>query len=723
MPSALGELIYTPPHPENTRIDKFRRIIAEKYKVDLPNYEAFWKWSCASPSDFWSGCWKELDIISSKGYEQALAPNSKIYPPPRWFEGARLNIAENLLRHSRPDSPLLDSPALYQACEPDPASPSNLNIRTTTQRQLRSQVAYAVEALRKRGIKEGDRIASYSANCSDNLVAFLASAAIGAIWVSCAADFAPQGVLERLQSVRPKLLFAIDGVRYNGRVHDHIGKVKEVVKGLRSSRNAEQQELEGVVIIPYCSQIGGESKSEMESDWSKWSDFLAQGKEKENGKIDFEQLDFNHPLWILFSSGTTGSPKAILHRSGGMLLQSSKEHLLHGDMSPKDVFFYYSTIGWMMWNYLITGLVSGAPLVIFDGSPLRTPSMLWSLSDQLGVTVFGTSAAYISALEKTGFVPKKEYPNLKITQVLSTGSPLRAELYSFVRDSIGDKIMLSSITGGTDICSLFGSHNVALPVYAGEIQARGLGMDVDVFDDAGKSIPPGGGSGDLVCKTPFPAQPLGFYQQSESRHFETYYAQFPGVWYHGDYVALSKNSGLQMGGRSDGIINAGGIRYGTAQIYTILENNKTTVKHLDQVSQSLVCALKTPKGDDEVAVLFLVLQTTLSEQDWSELQISIKKLIREKESARHVPKFIEQIEGVPLTLNGKLAEVPAKKSESNLAVHSNPSAKLSSFFSNQWSTTLDNQQCYLAECRCAQSIYCGRRETPTATKFIHNVIL
>lgn len=346
-----------------------------------------------------------------------------------------------------------------------------------------------------------------------------------------------------------------------------------------------------------------------------------------------------------------------------MLLQSSKEHLLHGGLSENDVFFYYSTIGWMMWNFLITGLVSGAPLVIYDGSPLRPASTLWSLSDQLGVTVFGTSAAYISALEKSGFVPKKELSNLKVRQVLSTGSPLRAELYSFVRDCIGEHIMLSSITGGTDICSLFGSHNVALPVYAGELQCRGLGMDVDVFDEAGKSIAASGQSGDLVCKTPFPAQPLGFYQQPESRHFETYYSHFSDVWYHGDYVALSPHNGLIMGGRSDNILNPGGIRFGSAQLYVILEANKAHVKHLDQVSHALVCALKTPTGDDEVVVLFLVLQDALSEEDWDALQAGIKKLIREKESPRHVPRFIVQIEGVPLTLNGKLAEVPAKKSE------------------------------------------------------------
>ncbi|UZJ53044.1 hypothetical protein CBS101457_002364 [Exobasidium rhododendri] len=687
-PSALGDLVFTPASPEKTRIEAFRRSIAARYNVELPDYPAFWRWSCQNPVSFWKECWEEVDIIASKIGDYVLDSNAKMYPPPQWFQGARLNVAENWLRHSLPSSKLLDSTALIQACEADTSSPNDFFVTTTTQRELRSQVACAVHALRKRGVTVGDRVGSYSSNCTANVVALLATAAIGAVWVSSAADFAPQGVLERMETVRPKVLFGVDGVRYNGRIHDHIGKVAEVVRGLHASHTADQQALEAVIIVPYMSQIGGGSStsgsstnSKADDDWIAWEDLLHEGIEKERGDIDFEQLDFNHPLWILFSSGTTGKPKAIQHRAGGMLLQLAKEHLLHGGMTSKDVFFQYTTPGWMMFNFLVGGLISGAPLVLFDGSPLRPASTLWALADQLGITVFGTSAAYIAALEKSGFEPRKVYPNLKVTQILSTGSPLRADLYSFVNIAIGENILVGSITGGTDICSLFAGHNVALPVYAGEIQARNLGMNVDVFDDSGNSILPGEGSGDLVCKTPFPAQPLCFFgKDTETRHFETYYSQFPNVWYHGDYVAISRHEGLVMLGRSDGILNPSGIRFGSSEIYEVLEDRKAGDDILGQISHSLVCSLKTPKGDDEVVVLFLVLKGVISEEAWLELQNTVKKSIREKRSARHVPAYIVQIEGVPLTLNGKLAEVPAKKiingtplSNINRATLQNPS--------------------------------------------------
>lgn len=668
-PSELSELIYTPSQPEKSRIEVFRRHVASKYNISLPDYESFWQWSVENPVHFWKECWDEVDIISSKQSNHVLDSDAKMYDtktnsPPLWFKDARLNISENLLRHSSSSSsPLLDSPALIQACEPDPLSPTNFHLQTTTQRQLRSQVACAVHALRKRGIKRGDRIASYSSNCTSTVVAMLATAALGAIWVSSAADFAPQGVLDRLESIRPKVLFGVDGVRYNGRIHDHIEKVKEVVRGLAASRSKEEQDLEAVVIIPYLSQIGSKSKDAtvLEDDWIGWDALINEGKEKQDGQIEFEQLDFNHPLWILFSSGTTGKPKAILHRAGGMLLQLAKEHLLHGGMTEKDVFFQYTTPGWMMWNFLIAGLYTGASLVLFDGSPLHPASILWSLSDQLGITIFGTSAAYLSALEKSGYRPIKEFPLLKVGQILSTGSPLRADLYSFIRDAIGVGL-IGSITGGSDICSLFAGVNVALPVRAGEVQARNLGMNIDVFDENGHSVK-AGVAGDLVCKTPFPAQPLSFYGQSETRHFETYYSHFPNVWYHGDYVTLSKNNGLVMLGRSDGILNPGGIRFGSSEIYDVLEGGKD-IGQIGHISQSLVCSLKTSKGDDEVVVLFLVLKMPLSESEWTGLESTLRKLIREKRSARHVPKFIVEIEGVPLTLNGKLAEVPAKKSKS-----------------------------------------------------------
>lgn len=660
----LGQLVYSPKAPQDTRIARFRNKISSQYNISLPDYHSFWQWSCAHPAEFWMACWEEVDIIASQKADRALAGKPAIYPPPTWFPGAKLNVAENLLRFSREGTreDLLQRPALLQVAEPDPDAPENFHVRPILQGELRKQVAQAVKALRSRGVKVGDRVASYSSNCSANVIAFLATAAIGAIWVSSAADFAPEGVLERLQTVRPKVLFAVDGVRYNGRTHDHLSKVTEVVQGLQKKALPEDQDLDAVVIIPYLEEIGATSPR-TPNKFTSWSAFLEEGAAGKEGEIDFEQLDFNHPLWILFSSGTTGKPKAIMHRAGGMLLQLAKEHLLHAGMTPDDVFLYFTTPGWMMWNYLVTGLITGAPLVLYDGSPLRPASTLWRLADQLNITIFGTSAAYLSALEKSKYIPRQEFPHLAIRQVLSTGSPLRADLYPWIMQAVGPDTIIGSITGGTDICSLFAGVNVELPVYAGEIQARNLGMDVDVFDDDGNPLPPGTGSGNLVCKTAFPAQPLGLFAQPEQRHFDTYYAQVQGVWYHGDFVSLSLHGGLVMLGRSDGILNAGGIRFGSSEIYDVLEKDRTadSASPLQKAEAWLVCALKTPKGDDEVVVLFMVVKDSCSQDEWTSMQSHAKNLIRQKRSARHVPRFVYRISGVPLTLNNKLAEVPAKK--------------------------------------------------------------
>lgn len=435
-----GKLVYSPrDDPSGTRIALFRRRVAATHGIVLDDYHAFWAWSCAHPSAFWEACWDEVGIRASQQAKAALASPAAaaaadpkattppIYPPPRWFEGARLNYAENLLRHTEAGSSGstgvksdgLDSAALLQTAEADPAAPDSFHIRTFTRRELRRQVGHATRALRVRGVKQGDRVASYGSNCAANVVAFLASAAIGAIWSSCAADFAPSGVLERLKTVRPKVLFAVDGVRYNGRVHDHLSKLDEVISALQADCPPDEQSLEGVVLVQYLDDIGAKSPPVPEG-CTSWNAFLQEGMPNDGedaSHIDFAQLDFNHPLWILFSSGTTGTPKAIVHRAGGMLLQSAKEHFLHGGMTEDDVFFYHSTPGWMMWNYLVSGLQTGATLVLFDGSPLRPASTLWNLAQQVRMTVFGTSAAYIAALEKSGFVPRKTYPTLAVKQV------------------------------------------------------------------------------------------------------------------------------------------------------------------------------------------------------------------------------------------------------------------------------------------------------------------
>ncbi|PWN50548.1 putative acetoacetyl-CoA synthetase [Violaceomyces palustris] len=677
-----GSIVWEPSKPEETRMERFRKRINEDFKLRLEDYHQLWRWSCENPSEFWQSVWDETGVISSQKAEQALPKGAPIYPPPKWFQGSRLNFAENLLRHK--DS---DRVALIESTEVDTKT-GKLAERSVTYRELNQQVSKVARALRKRGVKVNDCVASYSSNCIDNLVAFLACSSIGAVWTSAAADFGPEGVLERLRTVRPKVLFSVNAVRYNGKVHDHVAKLAAVVEGLEKDRPKDEQALEAVVVIPYVDdhpaphEFGGGL-------WQTWQGLMDEGQAPDD-RIEFEQLDFNHPLWILFSSGTTGKPKAITHRAGGMLIQLSKEHMIHGGMTEDDVFFQHTTTGWMMWNFLIAGLVTGATLVLYDGSPLKPPGVLWDLAEKHGVTVFGTSAAYLGALEKSGYVPKENH-KLKVKQILSTGSPLRAELYPFILEKIGSDILIGSVTGGTDLCSLFAGHNVCLPVRAGEIQARNLGMDMDVFDDHGRPVARGE-EGDLVCKTPFPAQPLGFWKQPEQKYFESYYSQFPGVWYHGDYVSLSQSGGLVMLGRSDGILNPGGIRFGSSEIYELLESNAEATTGgggegggggLEDVVDSLVVALKTPKGDDEAVVLFLVVRpgskSDASEQGFNELSKRIADLVRTKRSARHVPKFCRKVHGCPKTLNGKRVEVPVKKlingadlSTINLATLSNP---------------------------------------------------
>ncbi|CAD6897799.1 unnamed protein product [Tilletia controversa] len=641
-------------------MDQFRARVEAKHGPGIAqDYHSLWKWSCSRPNLFWAQVWDEVGIIASKKYDQVLPPNAPIYPPPRWFEGARLNIAENLLERHRKSTGI----ALIECAEAAPGSePSFTTLQTLTFSQLRSRVAQAAGALRKRGVTKNDCVAVYGANCVVTTIAFLAASSIGAVFVSAAADFAEAGTLERLRTVRPKVLFGVNAVRYNGKILDHVAKVEGVVKGLEADRSEDEQPLELTVLADLVPEhsVSADQACSTRNGWTSFDDFLKEGQEFST--IEYEQLDFNHPVWILFSSGTTGAPKAITHRAGGMLIQLAKEHLIHGGLSEKDVFFQYTTPGWMMMNFAWGALIAGCPLILYDGSPLKPASVLWEMASQHGVTVFGTSASYLSALNKSGYRPKDHFNNLKVRQILSTGSPLRADLYPWILEAIGSDILIGSITGGTDICSLFAGHNEALPVRAGELQARNLGMDVDVFDDAGKSVGLGN-EGDLVCKTPFPAQPLGFWRQPESKYKDSYYSQFPGVWFHGDFCMLSEDQGLVMLGRSDGILNPGGIRFGSSEIYETLEkaSDDPSLSFLDSIEDSLVVALKTTKGDDEVVVLFLVLRSGEDEASFDALATQVKTLIRARRSARHVPAFVYQVSGVPKTLNGKRVEVPVKK--------------------------------------------------------------
>lgn len=668
-----GRQVWTPPEGPK-RMDSFRERINAEHGVDLKNYADLHKWSVDEVGKFWQAVWDEMSVVASEKASHPVAENAPMFPPAEWFVGARLNFAENILHFGK------DEDVAVIAC-----TEREDDTQRTTYGDLRKQVAQAGHALRSLGIKPGDTVASYSGNTCENLVAFLAASAVGAVWTSVPPDFGTAGVLERFTTVRPRVIFSTNQVLYNGKLHDHIGKLNATIEGLlalqdESSHDRKEDEpqskrarfeaagskLEHIIIAPYSGTHpdrdarpngvdGANDKHGLQR--HTWSDFLQMGASDE--PFVFEQLDFNQPLWILFSSGTTGTPKAITHRAGGMLLQLGKEHLLHGGLSRDDVVFQHTTIGWMMWNWLLGALLGGCPIVLYDGSPVYPTGVLWEMAARLGVTVFGTSAAYLSIIERRAFVPTELYDQLKVRMILSTGSPLRAELYPFAEKLVGRPVMVGSITGGSDLCSLFSAHNEALPVYAGETQCLGLGMDVDVFDAQGRSVP-NMVEGDLVCKTPFPAQPIGFWHQPNERYRDSYYVQYPGVWYHGDLVMRTDHGGLVMLGRSDGILNPNGIRFGSADIYDVLESSEATdpSSPLSHVSDSLVVGLKTPAKDDEVVVLFLVVS---DDADWSAIEAQSKSLIRQQRSARHVPAYVRRVQGCPKTLNGKRVEVPVKK--------------------------------------------------------------
>lgn len=680
-----------------TRVGHLIAYIRAVHRVPLSSYHTLWQWSVDHPALFWESVWDLVGIVSSQPWAASAAgpatalhqpgrtDGSKppLWPPPLWFCGSKLNVAENLLRYCAPGRPARNKVAVVSASEGRPGPAGDV---TYTRAELWANVGSVAQALHALGVQPGDRVASYAINIGANLVAFLAASAVGAIWVSAAADLAPDAVLERLSTVRPKVLFTVTAAPYGGKLHDHLSKVDNVVGRLVALPPPEKQtqgqgladippglssspedKLETVILMEDVKMSHSLAESARERDgrdgirYLAWDAVLASSPFGAEDSIQFAQLEFNFPLWILFSSGTTGLPKAIVHRAGGMLLQLAKEHMLQGDLCESDVFHYYTSVGWMMWNWSVCALFTGATVVLYNGHPLAPTGTLWDLASRLGITVFGTSAAYLSALATAGYQPRKLHSGLKVHTILSTASPLRADLYPWILDSIGD-VLIGSISGGTDICCAFGAQCPALPMYAGEVQCRGLAMDVQVDDGTGKDLPPGR-EGDLVCRTVFPSQPLGFWNQPWQRYFDAYYAETPGSWHHGDFVLLTEHAGLVMRGRSDGVLNPHGVRFGSSDLYDVLDGANTGI--VRAINDSLAVGLRTPLGDDEVVVLLLDVSPAVvpDKQTWNQLVREVQNLIRTSCSPRHVPHFVVRLSegGVPKTLNGKKVEVPIKK--------------------------------------------------------------
>ncbi|XP_043924282.1 acetoacetyl-CoA synthetase [Protopterus annectens] len=625
--------MWYPDSKKNTLLDRFRAQVNECFEQNLDNYKELYQWSVENYSEFWAEFWKFSGIVYSRLYDEVVDRTKGIHEVPEWFKGSRLNYAENLLKHKEEDKI-----ALYSARE------GTEEITKVTFKDLRRDVAIFAAAMRKMGVKVGDRVVGYLPNSIHAIEAMLAASSIGAIWSSTSPDFGVNGVLDRFSQIQPKLIFSVEAVIYNGKEHDHMEKLQNVVKGL--------PDLWKVVVIPY---VHSKEKIDISriSNCVFLDDFLATGKEGEQApQLEFEQLPFSHPLFIMYSSGTTGAPKCMVHSAGGTLIQHLKEHILHGNMTSSDVIIYYTTVGWMMWNWLVSALATGASVVLYDGSPLvPSPNVLWDLVDRLGITIFGTGAKWLAVLEERNLKPRETHSLQTLHTILSTGSPLKPQSYDYVYRDIKRHVLLGSISGGTDIISCFMGQNVTVPVYRGEIQTRNLAMAVEAWDEEGKPV--WGKSGELVCTKPVPCQPTHFWNDENAiKYHKAYFSRFQGVWAHGDYCKINpKTGGIVMLGRSDGTLNPNGVRFGSSEIYNIVEA-------FEEVTDSLCVPQYNYDGEERV-ILFLKMAPnhTFSASLVKKLQSAIRSAL----SARHVPALILETKDIPYTISGKKVEVAVKQ--------------------------------------------------------------
>ncbi len=606
----------------NTNMYRFMSVINERFGKEFDQYDPLYHWSVENIPEFWEAMWEFAGLRASRPYTEVVDDLTRM-PGAKWFSGAGLNFAENLLRFRD------DRCALVFKGE-------GQGTRRMTYAELYDEVAGVALSLRELGLKPGDRVVGFMPNMPETIIAMLAAAALGATWSSCSPDFGIKGVLDRFGQIRPRVLFTADGYHFKGKTFDSLGRISRILEDLPS--------VEKVVVVPYTREkpdISGVSKA------VHYEDFKAAGT---GADIDFEQLPADHPLYIMFTSGTTGLPKCMVQGAGGILINHMKELMLHTDLKREDTIFYFTTCGWMMWNWLTSSLAVGATLVLFDGNPFHPhPGALWELAQDEGITVFGTSAGYISALQNAGVSPGRAYDLSPLKAVLSTGSPLSVEGFEYVYSEVKEDLQLASISGGSDINGCFAAGNPMGPVYAGELQCRCLGMKVEAWDENGRPVI--NRQGELVCTAPAPSMPIYFWDDPDgSKYRAAYFDLYPNVWRHGDFIEINDRGGVVIYGRSDATLNPGGVRIGTAEIYR-------QVEALEEIEDSLVIGQEW-KGDVRV-VLFV--KTAQGAEFNDELVSRIKKTLRDNASPRHVPAKIIPVPDIPYTLNMKKVELAVKK--------------------------------------------------------------